>query len=190
MLYKLYELLVIFISHISQHNNMGRVKKVGTEEWKKHCKKIGFKKGYIPWNKGKTYEQLYGNKSEEVKQKWRKSRKGFRHTEETKKRLRESKLGNKNPMWKGDKAKEHAGAERARRWFKPKPCEYCGNKAEIHHIDGNKLNNDPKNIRWLCRRCHMIEDKRLEKWIELNKIKKCIIGPRDNRGRFIRWLLL
>ena len=38
------------------------------------------------------------------------------------------------------------------------PCAECGNpQAERHHVDDNPLNNDPINIKALCRRCHTIE---------------------------------
>jgi hypothetical protein len=44
-------------------------------------------------------------------------------------------------------------------------CERCGEKpaVEFHHKDSNPLNNDPKNIQQLCRRCHMIIDGRWAK---------------------------
>ena len=35
-------------------------------------------------------------------------------------------------------------------------------RAERHHIDGNTANNKPGNIAFLCRRCHMREDGRLD----------------------------
>jgi len=38
----------------------------------------------------------------------------------------------------------------------PKFCFHC-NKTEnlhIHHIDENRENNDPSNLRWVCGRCH------------------------------------
>jgi hypothetical protein len=36
-------------------------------------------------------------------------------------------------------------------------CEMCSNpKADVHHRDKNKKNNDPVNLRALCRSCHVI----------------------------------
>lgn len=47
-------------------------------------------------------------------------------------------------------------------------CEECGSKNEydaggylvkkrrltVHHVDGNRFNNDPSNLQTLCRKCH------------------------------------
>ena len=37
-------------------------------------------------------------------------------------------------------------------------CEYCGRhpstQTDIHHVDGNPWNNDPENLKVLCRLCH------------------------------------
>ena len=36
-------------------------------------------------------------------------------------------------------------------------CAYCGRSdvpLEVHHVDGNLLNNDPRNLRPLCGVCH------------------------------------
>lgn len=37
------------------------------------------------------------------------------------------------------------------------PCEMCGKtgKTDVHHKDGNWMNNDPKNLVRLCRSCHL-----------------------------------
>lgn len=43
-------------------------------------------------------------------------------------------------------------------------CEECGFKAkerrqlDVHHLDGNKENNDPSNLRTLCPPCHRLID--------------------------------
>ena len=77
--------------------------------------------------------------------------------------------GEKHHLWKGENVSIEAGRIRARNLFKPKPCEECGNKAEIHHIDGNPVNNKSSNIKWVCRNHHMLIDGRLD---------------RDKKGRF------
>jgi hypothetical protein len=50
----------------------------GLKGW---CSPSGFKKGHIPWMKGKHH-------TEESKQKFRETRKGFKHSEETKNEIR------------------------------------------------------------------------------------------------------
>jgi DNA-directed RNA polymerase subunit RPC12/RpoP len=70
----------------------------------------------------------------------------------------------KNYAWKGDAAKVDTGNDRARRWYPNRAaCEVCGSSVtEIHHRDGNPLNNAPGNVAYLCRRDHMIADGRLQ----------------------------
>lgn len=83
-------------------------------------------------------------------------------TPEESARRRASKLGDKNPNWKGDNAPRDAGHARARYLYPDRPCEKCAaEKAERHHKDDNTLNNAPDNVQFLCRRCHMLEDGRL-----------------------------
>jgi len=90
---------------------------------------------------------------------------GFKHSEETKERLRINHLGKKNPQWKGDKAGIESIRERAQRLFAV-PDGY-----ERHHIDGNILNNTPKNIRIVTRKEHMKLDGRLTKLLQLNSTR-------------------
>lgn len=80
----------------------------------------------------------------------------------------ESKLGARNPQWLGEKVSDDGGRLRARRRFSTAGgCSECGApKAERHHIDGNTQNNDQSNIAILCRRCHMVADGRLTKFLE------------------------
>lgn len=66
-----------------------------------------------------------------------------------------------NYGWKGNSAKVDTGNDRARRWFQKDPCSVCGGNGEIHHKDGNPLNNAAENIAHLCRKHHMIADGRL-----------------------------
>lgn len=72
-------------------------------------------------------------------------------------------IGNLHPNWKGDKACVGAKNKRARNWFKMKEqCDVCGEKAkDRHHIDGDPGNNIISNIMFLCRKCHMTIDERL-----------------------------
>lgn len=88
-------------------------------------------------------------------------------SEETKRKISLSKLGEKNPNWKGDDAKKGTGWDRARRIY-PAPKGY-----DRHHIDGNPLNNDPINVLIIPRRKHMKIDGRLDALI--NKTKEGVL---------------
>jgi ribosome-binding protein aMBF1 (putative translation factor) len=90
--------------------------------------------------------------------------------------------GKLHPNWLGNKASIKAGRLRALRMFPATtPCERCGKQtAERHHKDGNTLNNARDNIRFLCRRCHMIEDGRLGTVGLANRGRK-----HPNHSRFI-----
>lgn len=68
--------------------------------------------------------------------------------------------GDKNPNWKGERAKRYSGHARAQRKYNlaGRTCERCDAPAEIrHHRDENPHNNpeDGSNIEYLCRPCHM-----------------------------------
>ena len=80
-------------------------------------------------------------------------------------RAREAKLGPRNPNWKGDSlTKNKSGHARARSVYaewRGGPCKDCGQPSlDLHHSDGNPLNNAPHNILPLCRSCHMKRDGR------------------------------
>lgn len=90
---------------------------------------------------------------------------GRPHTAETKQKIAAAKRGPLNPRWKGDGATPQAGRARAESMHvAASHCERCDKrrKTERHHKDGNTLNNERSNIRFLCRRCHMTEDGRLQ----------------------------
>ena len=55
-------------------------------------------------------------------------------------------------------------------------CVYCGctEKIEVHHVDGNRRNNDISNLVYVCRRCHLT---------------KAHTYKRDDRGMFTGSLL-
>ena len=74
-----------------------------------------------------------------------------------------SKMGEKNPVWKGDKVSYSSLHE----WIqnhKPKLefCENCNkNKPfDLANISG-EYKRDVNDFKWLCRSCHMKEDGRL-----------------------------
>ena len=95
-------------------------------------------------------------------------RKGYKQTQEhIEKRKR---FGPEHHHWKGDSIKRVSGRTRAERDYQTKPCELCGNtKAERHHKDNNTANNKPNNIQFLCRKCHMQQDGRLNEFKRIAK---------------------
>jgi len=73
------------------------------------------------------------------------------------------KRNEKNPMWKGDKVTYRC----LHQWVvrnKPKgiSCAKCGSNKplEIANISG-EYKRDINDYKWLCRKCHMMEDKRM-----------------------------
>lgn len=135
-------------------------------------KKSEAKKGKLNPNYGKTM-------SDEQKKKTSKSLTGKKHTKEAKQRMSLSKIGVKNPRWKGDNTSQEAGRKRARRRYKAPEGK------QIHHIDGNALNNDPSNIQFVTPKEHVHIDGRIEDLIELSKTPESRERVRQNA--FKRW---
>jgi len=50
-------------------------------------------------------------------------------------------------------------------------CENCGStkKLQSDHIDGNRSNNDPSNLRTLCHPCHNIKTTENNQWERKNE---------------------
>jgi len=70
--------------------------------------------------------------------------------------------GEHNYAWKGDAARHESKRGRAANYPRSGLCERCGNPGQDrHHRDGDPGNNDPRNVEFLCRRCHMAADGRL-----------------------------
>lgn len=87
---------------------------------------------------------------------------GRHHSEETKQKQRIASLGDKNPRWTEHPKTKEAGRIRARRLYGvTKGCD-------IHHKDGNPLNNNPHNILIIPRKRHMEIDGRLENNLTYN----------------------
>ena len=87
-----------------------------------------------------------------------------RHSEETKEKLRLTKLSESNPMWKGDDVDKgpalHAWVRR--HLAKPELCQTCSLKKafDLANITG-VYNREFKNWKYLCRKCHMLSDGRI-----------------------------
>ncbi len=72
--------------------------------------------------------------------------------------------GSKVPSWKGDKV-GYCGIHEwiRRRYLKPELCECCKKKPPYDLANkSGKYKRDLDDWEWLCRRCHMTKDGRLE----------------------------
>lgn len=59
---------------------------------------------------------------------------------------------------KKDAARSYAGVYKRKGKLQEKPCEECGDKAEMHHPDYDQ----PLLIKWLCRKHHLKLHKELQ----------------------------
>ena len=92
-------------------------------------------------------------------------KRGHHHSEETKEKIRQTRLGEKNWMWKGDDVGYKVLHKWVRRYLpRPEFCVICKNVRpyEVANISGKYL-RDLTDWQWLCRKCHMTSDGRLEK---------------------------
>ena len=116
--------------------------------------KTEFKKGCIPWNKGKKH-------SKESIEKMKVSHKG-------------QWLGEKNPNWNNGSSFAPYTVDwtedlkRAIRKKDKYTCQVCGKEPaiDVHHIDYNKKNCNSNNLITLCRSCHMKTNHNRKKWIK------------------------
>lgn len=87
-----------------------------------------------------------------------------KHTTERTKLLQAiAKCGYKNPMWKGDEV----GYKEMHIWLKTKKskpalCENCNEETpfDLANISG-EYKRDINDYQWLCRKCHMVSDGRM-----------------------------
>jgi len=119
---------------------------------------------------------------------------GRKHKKTTIEELRAQKLGDKNPQWKGD----NVGYFGVHGWIKnrlPKPdkCEICNEQPafDLANISGEYRRN-LDDWQWICRRCHMLQDGRLNnlrhdyKRITMNCLfcgREFKVIPSKSRGR-------
>jgi hypothetical protein len=108
---------------------------------------------------------------------------GHPQTVETRLKLSVSRMGSKNPMWKGDLARAETCRERARRLL--------GNpKADVHHIDGNPHNNILANLTPITRRDHMLLDGRMQKFCSSETRAKQLEAIKHKNHKFgLEWMV-
>ena len=99
---------------------------------------------------------------------------GRKHNLNSKEKMSVLKLGNKNPKWKVT----GVGYKSLHNWvrrhlLRPKFCVSCkiNPPLDVANISGKYL-RDLTDWEWLCRKCHMIKDFRMER--------------RDESGKFTR----
>ena len=112
----------------------------------------------------------YGIKhTDEIKQKLREAQLGRTPSKETREKQREAKLAELNSAWKGD----DVGCNALHAWIKrnlpkPKLCQMC-NKVPPYDLANitDVYNRDFINWKYICRKCHMISDGRLEQLLKI-----------------------
>jgi hypothetical protein len=113
------------------------------------------------------------NKSPRCKSCSNHHRMGTYHCPSTSLRMME----NKNPMWKG----EYVGYLALHEWvkkrmLKPKSCNKCktNNSIDLSNISG-KYKREISDWEWLCRKCHMNKDGRINN-LKQYQTKKLILN--------------
>jgi len=82
----------------------------------------------------------------------------------------QTKLSEKNPNWTGDKVGLnglHSWVKR--RLKKPETCDFCNNSKPYDLANKGIYDRNLDNWEWLCRKCHMTKDGRIEILIENGK---------------------
>lgn len=88
-------------------------------------------------------------------------------------RIWKPKTGEDHYAWKGNSVSVKAGRQRARRTYQVEACAKCGKPGrDRHHKNGNTADNSQSNVEILCRRCHMLEDGRLDRFRALAQENK------------------
>lgn len=119
---------------------------------------------------------------------------GHPQSEESKRKIALSKLGEKNVNWAGDNLKTLRGLHKriSRTLVKPAVCVACKEAPprDLANVsstyDASTYNLDLSNWRWLCRGCHMKEDGRMAKIAAFSPPKKyrlCDICPSPHHAR-------
>ena len=103
---------------------------------------------------------------------------GKRLSEDHKRKLSLANSGDKSALWKGGISKLPYGDEwtltlkKAIRQRDNNKCQLCGRRKykrdhHVHHIDYDKMNNNPYNLVTLCASCHIKTNKGRNRWANL-----------------------
>jgi len=180
-----------------KNSNMARIGKKNGFYGKHHSdktKKIISKKGkgrkLSQETKDKIREAFQGSKSymfgkpksKEIRKKLSEANKGKYHSEETKQKMSKAQRGEKGSNWQGGLSFEiypQGWTDDLTNSIRKRDnyiCQLCGIhqdeldiKLDVHHIDYNKRNLNPKNLISLCRSCHMKTNYNRGYWISYFK---------------------
>ncbi len=157
--------------HTEESIRKNRLAHLGRPVWNKGLPNSGFKKGYIPWNKG-VYEVSISQKS--TASKISDAQKGKIVSQETRRKIAEANRGSKSHFWKGGLTKINKAIRNGldfRLWresvFKRDnwTCQDCnkrGDKLHPHHIKPfstfPELRFSIDNGITLCEECHRKTD--------------------------------
>jgi hypothetical protein len=159
-----------------------------TEEWKENISKAvsGGKNGF--YGRKHTVESINQANEKRIGITWE-DRYGKEKADELRKEMSERFCGDKNVHWNGGVSwlyKDYGGGftKELKNYIKNRDdytCQLCNkdllnDRIDVHHIDFDKLNNEPENLICLCVKCHSKvknQDKRLY-YIEyfMNKIEE------------------
>ena len=98
--------------------------------------------------------------------------------QEVRQKISAAKTGSKNPNWSGDDVSYKGLHNWANaNWHKPELCEICKTSPARDLANKGVYDRHRKNWEWLCRRCHMQKDGRLDQvkkgeWTTWGKEKK------------------
>jgi hypothetical protein len=102
-----------------------------------------------------------------------------------------SKLGENNPNWVGDKVKL-AGLHDwvKRRLIKPSLCQDCKKfpPQDLANIS-QEYKRELNDWEWLCRKCHMTKDGRLERLAKIAELKLGTKRPESFKQKLREWRL-
>jgi len=117
----------------------------------RHATITSFHPGHIPWDLGKERLDMVGNNYGHLL-------KGKPKSEEQKKKMKISKLGEKNPNWKNGTGSFYRRIAYETFGYKCNRCEITDKRLLlVHHKNCDRQNNVIENLEILCRNCHWIE---------------------------------